>query len=72
MSKRKTLADQLRRAIKASGKTVNAIAVEAGIPQPVLHRFAKGERDLTLATADKLLQYFKWAAGPRRTPQKNQ
>ena len=32
-----------RKAIKDSGRTVNAIAVEAGIPQPVLHRFAKGD-----------------------------
>jgi plasmid maintenance system antidote protein VapI len=53
-----TLADQLRKAIKASGKTVNAIAVESGVPQPVLHRFAKGDRDLTLETADKLARHF--------------
>ena len=40
------------------GKTVNAIAVEAGLPQPVLHRFVRGERDLTLTTVQKLADYF--------------
>ncbi len=49
------MADQLRKAIRKSG---NAIAVEAGVPQPVLHRFVSGERDLTLATAQKLADYF--------------
>jgi plasmid maintenance system antidote protein VapI len=64
--KRKTLADQLRKAIKDSGKTVNAVAVEAGIPQPVLHRFAAEERDLTLDTADKLARYFGLTLKPER------
>ena len=60
MSKQKlTMAEQLKKAIRHSGKTVNAIAVESGIPQPVLHRFVKGDRDLTLTTAEKLLRYFK-------------
>jgi plasmid maintenance system antidote protein VapI len=52
------MADQLRKAMRTSGKTVNAIAVESGIPQPMLHRFLKGERDLTLRTAQKLADYF--------------
>jgi plasmid maintenance system antidote protein VapI len=56
--KRLTMADQLRNAIQDHGKAVSAIAVESGIPQPVLHRFVKGERDLTLTTAEKLVWYF--------------
>lgn len=53
------MAEQFRRMIRRSGLTVNAIAVGAGIPQPVLHRFMTDEKkDLTLATADKLLAYF--------------
>jgi hypothetical protein len=31
---------------------------QAGIAQSVLHRFVKGERDLTLRTAEKLVAYF--------------
>lgn len=61
MSKQKlTMAAQLKKAIQDSGKSVNAIAVESGIPQPVLHRFVKGDRDLTLTTAEKLLRYFSF------------
>ena len=52
------MADVLRKAVRDSAMTVNAIAVESGIPQPVLHRFLTGERDLTLRTAEKLARYF--------------
>jgi plasmid maintenance system antidote protein VapI len=52
------MADQLKKAIRKSGKTVNAIAVEAGVPQPVLYRFVRGERDLTLTTVQKLADHF--------------
>ena len=61
-----TMAEQLRKAIQDSGKTVNAIAVESGIPQPVLHRFASGDRDLKLATAQKLVEYFGLELRPRK------
>jgi len=57
-AKRTTIADQLRQAIEDSGQSVYAIAKAAGIAQPVLHRFYTGERDLTLSTADKLIEYF--------------
>ena len=59
------MANLLRKAIRKSGKTVNAIAVEAGVPQPVLHRFVKGERDLTLTTVQKLADYFGLELRPR-------
>lgn len=60
------MADRLRKAIQASKKTVNAIAVESEIPQPVLHRFVAGERDLTLTTAQKLADYFGLELRPRK------
>ena len=50
--------DPLFKKIHGSGKTVNAIAVKAGIPQPVLYRFVNGERDLTLSTEQKLVNHF--------------
>ena len=52
------MADTLRKMIRDSGETVAAIARGAGIAQPVLHRFAKGERSLTLDTAERLVRYF--------------
>jgi plasmid maintenance system antidote protein VapI len=52
------MADMLRKAVSDTGLTVNAAAKAAGVPQPVLHRFVTGERDLTLRTAQKLADYF--------------
>jgi hypothetical protein len=49
------LTDTLRQLGKQSEKPVPAIAREAGIPQPVLRRFLKGERSLRLPTVEKLL-----------------
>jgi plasmid maintenance system antidote protein VapI len=52
------LQDQLRQAIEDSGLTLYRIAKGSGIAYQVLHRFARGERDLTLETATKLADYF--------------
>jgi hypothetical protein len=61
------MADQLKKAIEKSGKTVNAIAVAADVPQPVLHRFVSGERaDLKLGTVQKLADYFGLELRPRK------
>jgi predicted transcriptional regulator len=49
---------ELKRAIAASGLTINKLAVESGVPQPVLHRFMLGEQDLKLSTAEKLAAYL--------------
>ena len=52
------LQDQFRQAIEDSGLTLYRIAKGSGIAYQVLHRFARGERDLTLETATKLADYF--------------
>jgi plasmid maintenance system antidote protein VapI len=65
-TRRLTIADRLRQAVRASGQTVNAVAVGAGVPQPVLFRFVSGERDLTLRTAQKLADYFGLELRPRK------
>lgn len=41
-------------AIEDSGKSVRSVALNAGISQPQLSRFVKGERDLLLDAADKV------------------
>ncbi len=51
------LQDQLRDAVKASGKTLNAVACESGVPQPMLFNFMRG-KDIRLKTAAKLAEYF--------------
>ena len=48
------LSQALRSALRASNKPVNQIAQDAGIPQIVVTRFLSGERDIHMATADKL------------------
>ena len=53
-----TLQDQFRQAIEDSGLSLYRIAKDSGIAYQVLHRFARGERDLTLATATRLADYF--------------
>ena len=52
------LQDQLRQAVENSGLTLYRIAKDSGVVYQVLHRFARGERDLTLETATKLADYF--------------
>ena len=64
-TKRPTIAETLRAMIADSGETVAAVSRGTGIAQPVLHRFVHGERDLTLRTAEKLLQYFDLELRPR-------
>jgi plasmid maintenance system antidote protein VapI len=54
-----------RKAIKVNGKGVKKIAVESGVSQPILHRFAKGERDLTLETVDRLARHFDLELKPK-------
>ena len=49
-----SIADALKQAIGASQRTVHQIAKESGISQIVIPRFLSGERDIRMATADKL------------------
>jgi hypothetical protein len=48
------ISDALRAAIQTSEKSVYQICKEAGISQIVVSRFLSGERDIRLATADRL------------------
>jgi plasmid maintenance system antidote protein VapI len=52
--KRKTLTQQLLDAIAESGLSGYRLAKESGVPQQVLSRFLRGERTLTIETADRL------------------
>jgi plasmid maintenance system antidote protein VapI len=54
--KRRTIADQLKEAIRRSGKTPYQLSQESGVSQAVLSRFLGGTRDITLGTADKLCE----------------
>lgn len=51
------ISQQLREAIRAYGSEY-AVARDSGVPQAVVNRFASGQRDLKLATADRLAEFF--------------
>lgn len=49
-----TIANALRMAIEASGKSANQIGLEAGVSHAMVLYFVSKKRDLRLATADKI------------------
>jgi hypothetical protein len=49
-----SLSELLRRSIRESGQTVEEISKSAGVSQVVIARFVSGERDIHMATADRL------------------
>jgi hypothetical protein len=50
------MSQALRDALHASDKSMYQIAQEAGVSQIVVSRFLSGERDIRMATADKLAE----------------
>jgi hypothetical protein len=53
-----SLTKQLRDAIETSGATLYRISKDSGVSHAVLYRFAAGERQIKLDSADKLADYF--------------
>lgn len=49
-----TISEKLRAAIASDGRSITELAAAARIDHGQLGRFARGERDLTLRSADKL------------------
>jgi len=65
-----TMTTALRAAIQKDGRSLNKLGLAAGVNNGVLSRFMRGERDVTLSTADAIC----WGLGvdvrlvkPRRT-----
>lgn len=56
---RLSLADTLKQAVAATGMSVNAVASQSGVPQAGLQRFLKGQRGMTLDTAERLCAYLQ-------------
>jgi plasmid maintenance system antidote protein VapI len=63
---KKTIIDQLRKAIRDSGETNYAIAKGSGVSQSIIDRFVSGERGISLETASKLCEYLKLDLARRR------
>ncbi len=50
--------DELKAAIRASGKSYNQLETEIGLGRGIISRFVKGQRDIGLETAEKVAEYF--------------
>jgi hypothetical protein len=61
-----SLSEQLRTSIRDSGLSCYEIAKQAGTTPAVVGRFLKGERDLRLATADRLAAVLRLELTQRR------
>jgi hypothetical protein len=66
MPKEKQLVAALRRAIESDPRTVNAIAVEAGLSASVVWRFVQTERSLSLEAAAALAETLRLQLVPLR------
>ena len=66
--KKKPMSERLREALKsvASEMSLEQIGRDTGINAAMLSRFVRGERSLTLPTADKLADYLKLELRPRK------
>jgi transcriptional regulator with XRE-family HTH domain len=56
---RPSLANTIKEAVAATGKSVNAVALQSGVAQAVLQRFLAGRRGIHLGTAERLCAYLK-------------
>jgi DNA-binding phage protein len=54
MSKRLTIAEQLRQAVRADGRGLARLSRDSGVAYAVLSRFMHGQRDITLRTAERV------------------
>jgi len=55
---RQTLEETIKQLLAATGESVNSLAKQSGVSQPVLHRFLSGQRGLKLDTAEKLCVFL--------------
>ncbi len=58
--------DELRQAIIHSGETEYRVAKESNVAQPIVNRFLRGERGISLETAAKLCKYLRLHLAPVR------
>ena len=54
----KSISKTLINAIEKSKETKYAIAINSGVDHAIIRRFISGERDIKLATAEKLASYL--------------
>jgi DNA-binding phage protein len=65
-AKERPLIGALRKAIEADPRTINAIAVEAGLSAAAVWRFVQGERGLSLDSAAALADTLGLELSPKK------
>ena len=68
--KRKALPDVIRARMGRDGRSLYALADACDIARGTLSRFVRGERDLTLGTADRLCAALDLELRPTRRPKR--
>jgi plasmid maintenance system antidote protein VapI len=58
MHERPTMAEVLRKTIRTSGVSVNALAKKVGLAQPTLCLFVNGRRGISMRSAERLATHF--------------
>lgn len=71
MSKVRNVSDVLREAIHGDGRSLRQLGEACGVSWAVLSRFARGERDITLGTADRVCQALGLKLTGRRSDRKD-
>jgi transcriptional regulator with XRE-family HTH domain len=64
------LTGQLREAIRDSGQSLNQLGKASGVHNTQLSRFMRGERDLSLAAAEKVCQALNLELVSKPAPEK--
>ncbi len=70
MKTRRTFADLIRATTEARSLTAYALARDSGVNSAVVGRFLKGQRDVTLATAERLCRALGLELRPTRRRRK--
>lgn len=65
MKTRRSFAELIRATTQARGLTAYALARDSGVNSAVVGRFLKGERDVTLTTAEKLCRALRLELRPK-------
>jgi len=63
---RKSIIEILRKAIEDSGYSQNQLSKLSGVNRAQINRFVKGERTLTLESAEKIAKVLKLELKPKK------
>mgnify|MGYP000397934709 CR=1 FL=1 len=63
-----SLTTQLREAIQSHEDSAYRLAINSGVPNPIIHRFMTGERGIAIGSMEKLCDYLGLELTPKKKP----